>query len=31
MMGHGNWAANPKYASDVLGTYDRMTASAGGS
>jgi hypothetical protein len=31
MMGHGNWAANPKYASDVLGTYDRMVASAGGS
>lgn len=31
VMGHGNWAAAPDYASKVTGIYDRMVASAGGS
>jgi uncharacterized protein YlxW (UPF0749 family) len=30
-MGNGKWATNPNYASEVLGTYDRMIAAAGGS
>lgn len=30
MMGGGNWASARDYASNVLGTYDRMVADAGG-
>ena len=31
MMGSGRWASNPKYASEVLGTYDKMITAAEGS
>ncbi|HMF82427.1 MAG TPA: glucosaminidase domain-containing protein [Acidimicrobiia bacterium] len=27
MMGHGNWATDPNYASKVIGVYNRMIAS----
>jgi hypothetical protein len=27
MMGHGNWATDPNYASKVIGVYNRMVAS----
>ncbi len=30
MMGHGNWATDPNYASKVIGIYNRMVASRGG-
>ncbi len=30
MMGHGNWATDPNYASKVIGVYNRMIASRGG-
>jgi flagellum-specific peptidoglycan hydrolase FlgJ len=32
MMGHGNWATDPSYASKVIGVYNRMIAarSSGG-
>jgi uncharacterized protein YlxW (UPF0749 family) len=30
-MGGGRWASNPKYASDVIGVYDRMIAGVAGS
>jgi predicted nuclease with TOPRIM domain len=30
MMGHGNWATDPNYASKVIGVYNRMVASRGG-
>jgi len=29
MMGHGNWATDPNYASKVIGVYNRMIASRG--
>jgi hypothetical protein len=31
MMGGGKWASNPKYASEVIGVYDRMIAAVGSS
>jgi uncharacterized protein YlxW (UPF0749 family) len=31
MMGNGKWASNPKYASEVIGVYDRMISAAAGS
>ncbi|HMG26278.1 MAG TPA: glucosaminidase domain-containing protein [Acidimicrobiia bacterium] len=30
MMGHGNWATDPNYASKVIGVYNRMIQSRGG-
>jgi peptidoglycan hydrolase CwlO-like protein len=30
MMGHGNWATDPNYASKVIGIYNRMIAAAKG-
>jgi flagellum-specific peptidoglycan hydrolase FlgJ len=30
MMGHGNWATDPNYASKVIGVYNRMIAMAKG-
>ena len=29
MMGHGNWATDPNYASKVTGVYNRMVESRG--
>jgi peptidoglycan hydrolase CwlO-like protein len=29
MMGHGNWATDPNYASKVIGVFNRMVASRG--
>ena len=29
MMGHGNWATDPNYASKVIGVYNRMIQSRG--
>jgi flagellum-specific peptidoglycan hydrolase FlgJ len=30
MMGHGNWATDPNYASKVIGVYNRMVGAAKG-
>jgi flagellum-specific peptidoglycan hydrolase FlgJ len=30
MMGHGNWATDPNYASKVTGVYNRMVESRNG-